>query len=180
MQPTNHPSAAITSVGPAPTTSHPVARPWLPWVIAASAVFLALMAFGAGQALQQDGSGDDSPTADVPAALGPFASYDRECSDQANCELSCAKGCTARCSNVDECEVSVGPDSRVVCDDVGTCEVRCAGDCVVECPSGNCEVECPHPGDKDDKKDDKGKKPKKPKQAKRCGTTYVCGDDCDD
>jgi serine/threonine protein kinase len=174
MQPVNNPSVAITSVGPAVTTSRPVgpARPWLPWAIAAGAIFLALMAFGAGQALQEDtASGDESAT----AALDPFASYDRECSDQAECELSCAKDCTARCSNVSQCEVSVGPGSRVVCDDVDQCEVRCAGDCVVECPSGNCVVECPHPGDKDDK----GKKPKKTKHAKRCGDTYVCGQECD-
>jgi hypothetical protein len=171
MRPASDPSGAITSVGPAIAEPRPAgpARPWLPWAITAGAIFLALMAFGAGQALQDDG---DDPEAEG-AVIDPFASYDRECSNQENCELSCAKDCTALCSNASTCEVSVGPDSRVVCDRVGRCEVHCSGDCEVVCPSGDCEVECPHPGA------GAGKKAKRPKPAKRCGNTYVCGDDCE-
>jgi hypothetical protein len=173
---------AITHYTPAVAEPRPSkgARPWLPWAITGAAIMLALMAFGAGQALQPDPPSEaptqrDDPDAQPIARLAdPFESYDRECSNRDHCELSCAKECTARCTDASSCEISVGPDSRVYCDRFDKCEVRCAGDCEVECPQGGCEVTCPHPADGN------GKKPKKPKSAKKCGTTYVCGDDCDD
>lgn len=154
------------------------ARPWLPWAITAGAIMLALMAFGAGQALQQqdspstDSSSDpasinDEPSEDTskPAFADPFGAYDRQCSKRDTCELSCAKGCTAGCTDAERCEISVGPDSRVFCDRFETCEVRCAGDCEVVCPQGGCEVSCGHPNKKD----------RKPKKPKRCGSSFVCG-----
>ena len=178
-QAASDPSMAITSYTPAVVQPRPhkPARPWLPWAITAGAIMLALMAFGAGQALQQQdtdtpSSASDEKPSDSPSAppsraaalADPFGSYDRQCSNRAECELSCAKDCTARCTDAE----------RVYCDRVGKCEVRCAGDCEVVCPQGGCEVTCSHP------KPGNGKAPKKPKPAKRCGTTYVCGGDCDD
>lgn len=185
------PSLAVTNYAPVmPGQSNKPARPWLPWAITAGAIFLALMAFGAGQAIQADDpSSSAAPTTtDAPAPAAdpptntptptptpledPFAgAYDRECSNRDKCELSCAKECKARCTDAKRCEVKVGPNSYVVCDRVDKCEVRCAGDCRVECPHGKCEIQCAHPNNK---------KPKRPKHAKRCGSTYVCGDDCDD
>src|SRR5690606_33109275 len=107
-----------------------------------------------------------------PAIAQPLPGFDRQCADKEHCELSCAKNCSARCADANRCEVSVGPDSRVLCERVGKCEVRCAGDCEVECPQSSCEVTCTEPN--------AGRgKGKKPKKAKRCGGSYVCGDDCD-
>ncbi|MFO7567915.1 MAG: protein kinase [Enhygromyxa sp.] len=203
-RPVGDPSAAITNFAPAMATAQPAraARPWLPWAIGAGAIMLALMAFGAGQAMQQDspdasGSKPEPRTPDPGApegsargvtsehepqfdAEGPaklLPGFDRQCINEDRCELSCAKDCWAHCGNADRCEISVGPESRVLCDRVGKCEVRCVGDCEVNCPRSNCEVTCTKPSSGRGK----SKKPKKPKPAERCDdATYVCGDDCDD
>jgi serine/threonine protein kinase len=161
-------------------------RPWLPWAIAGGAIMLALMAFGAGQALQSNGSGsaavgDPSTWDSVP----PRGTFDSDCSDgvcecrgQTRCELACGRDCAVRCVEGSHCELEVGDGSAVLCDG-DHCEVACQGDCRVECPHGNCEVTCPHPGAKDDKHDKRGKR-KKPKHATRCGDLYLCGQDCED
>ncbi len=170
------PSMAITSHAPLVQPNQPKpARPWLPWAITGAAIMLALMAFGAGQALQADGATSDTGAANpgTESQLGdPFAHYDRECSNQDRCELSCGEDCSARCTDAAYCELEVGPNSRVFCDHFGKCEVHCSGDCRVECPQGGCKVSCPGAGH--------GNKSKKAKKPKKCGTVYVCGNDCDD
>jgi serine/threonine protein kinase len=190
MHPSTAPTYGPMVPGPSPTGSsvsgQRPARPWLPWAITGGAIMLALMAFGAGQALQSSdpnsGSGSTSTPSLEVAPVG--TTFDDDCSDgvcecrgQGNCELTCGRGCAARCMDGSRCEIEVGDGSAVLCDGSGSCEVECLGDCRVECPRGSCEVTCPHPGDKGD---DKHGKRKKPKQAKRCGDVYVCGQECGD
>jgi hypothetical protein len=203
-----HPGGAlITTYEPMPLPRVPAkkpARPWLPWVIGAGAIMVALMAFGAGQALQSKNSPSTSSSApdDHVTAPGakPSASSsaegatrptiakipttidDRDCSDRVcgcdgvdNCELGCERGCTVHCTDVDRCEITVGDDSSVSCDNVGKCEVDCLGDCEVHCPQGGCEVKCSAPTERAGKS---GKQ--KRKKPKRCGDIYLCGRDCDD
>jgi serine/threonine protein kinase len=155
-------------------------RPWLPWAITAGAIMLALMAFGAGQALQSNG-GSGSTGSKPSLESAPFgASFDADCSDRAcecrgklGCQLACGPECALRCLDGSRCEFEVGDGSRVLCDRSSSCEVNCQGDCRVECPGGNCEVMCPHPGGGHGRK-------KKPKRAKRCGDVYLCGEECED
>ena len=196
-----HPSVAVTHYDPHPATQPPPpSRSWTKWAVVGGAIMLALMAFGAGQALNSGGD-DASPRASTGSEPAPRdeavpstltgREFDDDCSDgvcecrdQASCEIECGRGCQLRCIDTDRCELEVGSDSTVLCERVGKCEVRCTGDCRVECPQGGCEVTCPPSGKsddkKDDKKDDKHEKKRRPKPAKRCGDVYVCGGDCDD
>jgi serine/threonine protein kinase len=181
-----HPSMAETygpmvvdASGGSSVSSRQPSRPWLPWAITAGAIMLALMAFGAGQALQSSGDGTSGASSLLDAAPAG-ATFDRDCSDgacecrgQANCELTCGRECVARCIDSSRCEFEVADGSSVLCDGSGSCEVECRGDCRVECPQGGCEVTCPHPGDKHGRK-------KRPKPAKRCGDVYLCGEECQD
>ncbi|KIG14494.1 Serine/threonine protein kinase PrkC, regulator of stationary phase [Enhygromyxa salina] len=194
-----HPHMAmITNYEPAPVRPAPTApaRPWLPWVIGAVAVMVALMAFGAGQALHPghsepapsdkpgaagsklSGSALEGDAASPAARAGDPDAPDMDCSDRVcachrtpECELSCERDCEVRCIDVGRCEITVGDDSVVACERVGSCAVQCLGDCEVQCPRGGCEVEC-------STTDKKGKQ--KRKKSKKCGDTYLCGRDCDD
>jgi serine/threonine protein kinase len=175
-----HPSATGSSM-----SGQRPARPWLPWAVAGGAIMLALMAFGAGQALQSSddpASGSASTSTPSLAVAPPGKTFDGDCSDGAcecrgrtNCEVTCGRDCAVRCVDGASCEIEVGDGSAVLCDGSG-CEVSCQGDCRVECPRGGCEVTCPHPGGRDDKH---GRK-KRPKSAKRCGDVYLCGGECED
>jgi hypothetical protein len=185
-----HPSAMSTSQDlMASRSGQQPARPWLPWAIAGGAIMLALMAFGAGQAMQS--STNDEPGSSVvgnPSSwdtVPPTGTIDGDCSDgvcecrgRSSCELACGPDCAIRCVDRSRCELDVGEGSSVLCDGEH-CEVKCEGDCRVECAGGQCDVMCPRP-------DDAGGRKKKPKgfrdlvRAKRCGDVYLCGRECED
>ncbi|PRQ06014.1 serine/threonine protein kinase [Enhygromyxa salina] len=190
----HHPGLEITSYEPVVITRPPArpARPWLPWAIGAAAIMVALMAFGAGQALQADHDkpaaatsptaagaelGDQARARAQPASAGERADLDCsdgvcECRSMPSCQLGCGEDCVVRCTDVGHCELSVGDESSVWCDRVGKCTVECLGDCEVHCPQGGCDVQCP------DRPDKRGKQ--KRKKPKKCGDVYLCGRDCDD
>jgi hypothetical protein len=188
MAPTYGPMVVSPSASGSNASAQRPARPWLPWAITGGAIMLALMAFGAGQALQSSGDPASTSTPSLDVARDG-ATFDKDCSDGAcecrgqTCEVTCGRDCAVRCVEGAACEVEVGDGSAVLCDGTRSCEVECQGDCRVECPTGGCEVTCPHPGGPDDHKHDKhdkhGKR-KRPKPAERCGDAYLCGEECDD